>query len=130
MSCLLVWRVVVEFEQVWALAVDAFVVVSLKNDPFLAGCRVAPSVCCVDRLAFHVVQQHADERLVQALTHGTVRNRCAVIERRPVTSHMDDGLSGQLNVLAQEQQNERISPLLRQRRHTRSSTVSWARRCV
>ena len=41
---MLVWRVVVEFEQVWALAVDAFVVVSLKNDPFLAGCRVAPSV--------------------------------------------------------------------------------------
>ena len=41
---LLVRRVVVELEQVWALAVDAFVVVRLKHDPLLARCGVPPAI--------------------------------------------------------------------------------------
>ena len=37
-------RVVVEFEQIGAFAVDAFMVVSLKHDPLLARCGVPPAI--------------------------------------------------------------------------------------
>ena len=122
---LLVRRVVVELEQVGALAVNTFMIVRFKHDPLLASCGVPPTIRCVDRPTFHVVQQHADEGLVEALAHGIVGDRCAVIERRPVTSQMDDDLSGQLNVLAQEQQHERIGTLLGKRRHNETVLIDW-----
>ena len=37
-------RVVVEFEQVGALAVDTFMIAGFENDTFLACGRVAPTV--------------------------------------------------------------------------------------
>ena len=42
--CLLVRRVVVEFEQVWALAINTLMVVSLKNDTLLACRWMTPTI--------------------------------------------------------------------------------------
>ena len=41
---LLVRRVVVELEQVGALAVNTFMIVRFKHDPLLARCGVPPAI--------------------------------------------------------------------------------------
>lgn len=41
---LFVWRIVVELEQVWALAINTLMVVGLKNDSFLACRGMTPTI--------------------------------------------------------------------------------------
>ena len=54
-ACLFVRRVVVEFEKVGALAVDAFVVVGFVHHALLACGGMASAIRGIDWLTFHVV---------------------------------------------------------------------------
>ena len=78
--CLFVRRVVVEFEKLGALTIDAFVVVGLEHDTFLPCGWVAPTVRCIDGLTVNVVQHQANEGLVETLTDCVVGERCPVVE--------------------------------------------------
>ena len=98
--CLLVRRVVVEFEQVGALTINTLMIVRLQNNTLLARRGMTTTIGCIDRIALDVVQQQPHKRLVKTLTHSIVRNRGAVIERRPIPPHMDDDLGCQVVVLA------------------------------
>ncbi len=86
---LVVGRVVVEFEQISALTVDAFMIVGFENDPFLAGGGVTSTVRRVDRPSLAVVDHHPYERVIESLTDRIVRDRCAVVEGGAIATNMD-----------------------------------------
>ena len=81
MSGLFERRVVVEYEQLSPLTIDAFVVVAFVHDPLLTRRWMAPTVRSVDRATLVVVGHRAYERPVEALTHSIVSDRRAIIER-------------------------------------------------
>ncbi len=111
---LLVRRVVVEFEQISGLAVDTFMMVGFENDPFLAGRGMTATVRRVDRPLLAVVDHHPYERLIETLTDRVVGDRCAVVEGGAITTNMDDDFGDHIDVATQEQQAERVGPLLSQ----------------
>jgi hypothetical protein len=69
---------VVEFEHVEALTVDALVAMGLHGHPLLTSGRVARSTGGVRRSAFGVVDQKANEGLVQLAENGVVSCGSAV----------------------------------------------------
>lgn len=105
-------RSVVEFEQIGALAVDAFVVVGFKCDAFLAGGGVASAVGCIDGLTVAVVDHGADEGLVEALADGVVGDGCSVVEGGAVAAYVDHDFGGQCDVLSQVEQGHGVGSLL------------------
>ena len=88
-------RVVIELEQIGALTIDALVAVGLHDHPLLSGRGVATAARRIDRSAFSIVDQQANERVVESTHDRTAGGGSPVIEGDAVTAHMHDDLGGE-----------------------------------
>ena len=118
-------RVVVEFEEVRVMAVDTLVAVRLHDHSLLSGRGVAASTRGIDRTAFGVVDQQANERAVELAEHGMAGRGRPIIKRDAVTTHVHDDFGGQVDVAAQEQRDEGIGSLLSHARKDPVVGLCW-----
>ena len=107
-------RHVIELDEAGFAALDARMTVDLRNDPLLASRGVASPVAGVDRSPRGVVEQQADEGVVQLGGDGVRGDGRAVIEGVAVASNMDDHFGGERDSEIEEQHGERIGLLLGQ----------------
>jgi len=127
-SALVIVRAVVEFEEVGTLPIGALVAMRFHHDAFLSGRCVALPTRRIDRSAFGIVEQQANERAVELAEHRVAGRGRAVIEGEAVAAHMHHHLGDEFGVGAQQQRHEGVGSLLRQTRNAQSSVSAGCHR--
>jgi hypothetical protein len=115
---LLEGRIVVAFEEVGRAAVDT-AAVALVHDAALTNRRMTAPTRRIDRPALRVMDQRPQERRRCDPLDDGARNRCPVIERAAIAPHVDNDLGDHPGAATGHQRDQRIRPLLRNRRPPR-----------
>ena len=116
-------RVVIVLEEFGRTAVDTGRRVAFVYDTSLATCWVAMTTRCVDRTTLRVVDENPQERRGRDPLDDTSCDRRTVVEGASVAAHVQDDFGRHRRAAAPHELDQRVGPLLRDRRPTRPGRV-------